>query len=341
MTLWISMALMCLVAAGFIALPLYRDRKRLAPNTTLIVVVVLAAAAGLYAYQGNPDVPSGRSDPGHDMEELVASLEQRVTESPDDLNGWIMLGRTNLAMQKFGAAVTAFERAVELEGSSNAQTLVSLAESLLARDGSSLQGRPAALVESALALDPNNPQALFYTGINAANLGDTELAASRWEKLMGLNPPPEIRAILEQNIALWRGESVPPTAPAEPAPAPTVDAVPEDAIAVINVSADDATIADLGLAASVFVIARDPAQPSPPIAVTRLSVSDLPMAVGLGDGNSMVQGRMSSMFPEFEVVVRATKSGQPMAQPGDWYASTIVRPAEQSAVDLTIDQQVP
>ena len=335
------MALMGVVAAVFIALPVYRDRERLAPNTTLIVVVVLAASAGLYAYQGSPDIPSGRGDPGHDMAQLVASLEQRLAQTPDDLNSWTMLGRTNLSMQRFDKAVTAFERAVELEDSSNAQTLVSLAEALLARDGGGVTGRPAALVESALALDPNNPQALFYSGINAANLGDTALAASRWEKLMGLNPPPEIRSILEQNIATWRGEPAPAMAMQPPVTEPQPTAVPDDAIAVVNVSADDATIADLGLAASIFVIARDPAQPSPPIAVTRLSVADLPAAVSLGDNNSMVQGRMLSMFPEFEVVVRATKSGQPMAQSGDWFASGLIRPAEQSAIDLTIDQQVP
>ncbi len=333
------MALMGVVAAVFIALPLYRDRNRLAPNTTLIIVVVLAASAGLYAYQGSPDIPSGRGDDGHDIAQLVASLEERVARTPDDLNGWIMLGRTNLSMQRFDKAVTAFERAAEIEDSSNAQTLVSLAEALLARDGGGVQGRPAALIESALALDPNNPQALFYGGINVANLGDTELAASRWERLMGLNPPPEIRSILEQNIATWRGEPAPPAE--QPVAQPQPAEVPEDAIAVVNVSADDATIADLGLAASIFVIARDPAQPSPPIAVRRLAVADLPAAVSLGDSNSMVQGRMLSMFPEFEVVVRATKSGQPMAQSGDWFASALIRPAELSAIDLKIDQQVP
>ena len=338
MGLWISMALMCLLAAVFIALPLYRDQKRLAPNTTLLLVVVGVAAAALYAYQGSPGVPSGRSNPGHDMQELVATLEQRVAESPDDVKSWVTLGRTNLSLQRFPEAVTAFERVADLENSSNAQTLVSLAEALIARDGGGVTGRPAALVESALAIDPNNPQALFYSGINAANLGDTDLAASRWEKLTGLNPPPEIRAILDQKIAEWRGEAVTPVAETvQPVPQQQAD---EGAIVVANISAADATIADLGAGAAVFVIARDPAQPSPPIAVRRLSVGELPAAVSLGDSHSMVQGRMLSMFPEFEIVVRASRSGQPMSQPGDWFSSAIVRPAENSSVDMAIDQQV-
>ena len=46
--------------------------------------------------------------------------------------------------------------------------------------------RAATDAEQALALDPNNPQALFYGGIGAANNGDTELAAVRWSQLQGL-----------------------------------------------------------------------------------------------------------------------------------------------------------
>ncbi len=333
MILWISMALMCLVAAVFIALPTYRENKRLAPNTTLLVVVVLAAAAGLYVYQGSPDIPSGRGEAGHGMEELVASLEARLEKQPDDSSGWIMLGRTNLNMGRYGDAVTALERAVELENSGNAQTLVTLAEALMARDRTSVVGAPAALAESALAIEPNNPQALFYGGIAAANKGDTGLAANRWEQLMGLNPPDEIRTILEQNISQWRGETRTP----EPAPEA---AQPPDAIVTANVTVSDAASSAINGDAAVFVIARDPAAPSPPIAVVRLQLSELPTAVALSDRNSMVQGRSLSGFEEFEVLVRASVSGQPMAQPGDWFTSAMVRPAERDSVDLNIDQQV-
>jgi cytochrome c-type biogenesis protein CcmH len=339
MALWISLALMCLVAAVFIALPLYRDRKRLAPNTTLIVVVVLMAAAGLYAYQGNPGIPSGRGDSGHSMEELIVSLEKRLAAQPDDLNGWVMLGRSNLNMRRYSAAVTAFQRAVDLENGTNAQTIVSLAEATMARDQSGVGGEAAALVETALALDPNNPQALFYGGIAAANNGDTDLAAIRWGQLQGLNPPPEIQQILDDKIAEWRGEPVAQTSPQGGMPAQQA-AAPTDAIVTANVALADAAAAAIDGDATVFVIARDPAQPSPPIAVTRLRLSELPKAVQLGDQNSMVAGRSLSGFPEFELLVRVSLSGQPVARPGDWFASVIVNPSERDVVDVSVDQQV-
>jgi cytochrome c-type biogenesis protein CcmH len=93
--------------------------------------------------------------------------------------------------------------------------------------------------------------------------------------------------------------------------------------------------------AGVFIIARDPAAPSPPIAVTRRQLSDLPTIVHLGDSESMVQGRNLSMFEQFELVARISLSGQPGAQSGDWYGSVIVTPAEENTVTLAISEQVP
>ncbi len=92
--------------------------------------------------------------------------------------------------------------------------------------------------------------------------------------------------------------------------------------------------------ANVFLIARDPAQPSPPIAVSRLRVSELPSVVSLGDEQSMVAGRSLSGFEEFELLARVSLSGGPAAAPGDWFGTLLVRPAESNSVFLSIDRQV-
>ena len=92
--------------------------------------------------------------------------------------------------------------------------------------------------------------------------------------------------------------------------------------------------------AIVFVIARDPAQPSPPIAVTRRRLAELPAVVQLGDQESMVPGRELSGFEEFELIARVSLSGQPVSQPGDWFGSVIVKPAENGSIALSIDTPV-
>jgi cytochrome c-type biogenesis protein CcmH len=127
------------------------------------------------------------------------------------------------------------------------------------------------------------------------------------------------------------------TAPAPAAPGATGAGI----VVTADVSVSAAAIAALPADATVFIIARDPAQPSPPIAVTRRRLSELPDVVELGDRDSMIPGRTLSGFAEFELVARVSLSGQPIARTGDWFAAQLVRPAENDAVTLSIATQVP
>lgn len=333
MMLWLSIAVLCLLATLFVAWPLYRHEQRLSPLIAGCVLLIVGMSVGLYAHRGQSDIPSvSSSDAAPDVEAMVASLAARMQDEPDNIEGWKMLGRSYMSLQDFAAAVTAYERAVELENSEQAQTLVDLGAAILARDNARIEGRTSALFESALAIEPNNPSALFYGGIAALNRGNTDLAADRWEILLSLNPPENIRGVLEQRIAEWRGEPPPSAAPAAEQAGPVVTAR-------IEVSAG---IADqLPADASVFIIARDPAQPSPPIAVTRRRLSELPAVITLGDSDAMIPGRNLSAFPEFEIVARVSISGEPVAQSGDWFTAVIVKPAESNELSLSIDQQVP
>ncbi|MBU2677778.1 MAG: hypothetical protein KJP16_11910 [Gammaproteobacteria bacterium] len=350
MTFWIIAALLCLVAVGFGAWPLYRESRRLTPLLAIVIVSTVAVSVGLYSRIGSPDVPSAgaESDTLPDMESAIASLQQRLAKNPDDINGWNMLARSYMTLQRFDDAVASYERVMELEDGQNAQTLVDLALAIVSRDGTAIEGRTLALVENALALDPNNPAALFYSGIASANRGDTETAATRWEVLLGLNPPPEIRSILEQRVAEWRGvpiessePSVADTGPATPSASMGAPAADPDAVVTARIALSDEALSALTADANVFVIARDPAQPSPPIAVDRVRLSDLPAVVSLGDTQSMVEGRSLSGFAEFELLARVSVSGSPAASSGDWFGTMIVRPADKAAVFLAIDRQVP
>lgn len=346
MTLWITLGVMCLFAALFIALPLYRRQQQLSSLIVASVVFVVAVSAGLYARQGSPNLESVAANGGQqsvpDVEEMVIALAARLENNPDDLAGWKMLGRSSMTLQDYVRAADAFERANAIESSSNSQTLVELGEALLARDSARIDGRIAALFENALALEPNNATALFYGGIGALNAGNNFLAADRWETLLGLDPPAEIQQVLIQRIAEWRGESLPtaPAAAAEPAsqPAPIENA---DFIISADISLSAIAAESLPADATVFVIARDPGQPGPPIAVTRRRLSELPDTIQLDDSDSMIPGRSLSGFPQFELVARVSLSGQPVQQSGDWFGAQIVKPEENARITLSIDQRVP
>lgn len=331
--LYFALAVMCLLAIAFATLPLAKDISRQKQLAVIAVVFIVAASAGLYNFTGSPDVPSGAGQQP-DVDAMVASLATRLERQPEDINGWKMLGRSYMTLGNFSGAVAAFERAVELESAQNAQTLVSLGVALAQSGGQQLSPRTISVFENALALEPNNQEALFWSGIGAFNRGDADLAADRWERLLATNPPPEIAAIVEQRIAVWRGEPVPTVT--APAPAPT----DSGAVVRASVSVSDAASAALPTDATLFVIARDPAQPSPPIAVTRRRLSELPTVIELGDRDSMIPGRSLSGFAEFELIARVSVSGSPAAQTGDWFASSIVRPGDVADVALSINEEV-
>jgi cytochrome c-type biogenesis protein CcmH len=346
MTFWIVLIVLCLLAILFSVWPLWKASHKLSPLVALVIVFTVSLAAGMYDSIGSPNVPSGRS--GNDtnaaaMDEVLASLKARLAQNPDDIGGWKMLGRSQAALNNFAGAAEAYEKAMALESGQNSQTLVDLSLAIAQRDKKPLVGRSSELLESALVLEPNNGAALYYGGMAAANRGDTAIAADRWELLLGLNPPPEIIDSLQQNIAIWRGETM-SQIEEKPAPKSEVSATeptPVDAIISANVTLSPDAMAAISTDAIVFIIARDPQQPAPPIAVTRKRVSELPGVVALTDAQSMVAGRDLSAFNEIELLARVSLSGGPAAASGDWFGSMIVRPAETPSVSLTINKKVP
>ncbi len=331
MILWIALGALCLLALAFGVWPIFHHSRRLTPLLAGVIIFVVASSTSLYYTIGNPGVPSGAGTMP-DIDAMVASLAARLEENPDDVNGWKMLGRSYKTMQNFDAAVAAFERAMEIEGGQNAQTLVELALALVDREGGTVSAHAEALLESALALDPNDPNALFYSGFAAARRSDTDLAADRWEMLSGLNAPPEIQEVLQQKIAEWRGE---------PAPVVTQPIEQLEFVVRVNVSLSAAARAAISGDATVYVIARDPVQPGPPIAVARRRLSELPMVVELSDRDAMIPGRSLSGFSQFELLARVSTSGNPIAQSGDWFGASMFRSGDDKAVDLVIDQQTP
>lgn len=330
MTLWIALGALSLLAVLFVVWPIYKHTRRVSMLLVAPIIFLVALSSGLYYSIGSPSVPSGAGS-APDINEMVSSLAARLESEPNDVNGWLMLGRTHATLEDYPASISAYEKAMALENAQNAQTLVSLALVLIEQNEGAIDGRATGLLENALALEPNNENALFYSGFAAASRGETLLAADRWEILLGLNAPAEIRDLLQGRINEWRG--------VEPTP---VQAVPVEQVGIIlaaNVSVSEEALAALPETASVFIIARDPQQPSPPIAVTRRQLDELPTKIELSDKDSMVPGRSLSNFAEFELLARVSVSGNPIAQAGDWYGIKTVSKGDE-VVDLVVDTAV-
>jgi len=331
--LWILIAVMLTAAVLFVAVPLYRAKKQ--PSLTMLVsiVAVIALSAAIYSQIGTPNPGIQAAEEQHDMEAMVATLAERLQQNPNDLSGWKMLGRSYFNLRNFPGAIQAFEKAVELESGQDAQTLTDLGEAVLYSDGATIVGRAGELFENALALSPNNPKALFYAGMAAVQRGDKELGADRLEALLATSPPPNVQDILRQQIAELRGTS----------PAPVAEPVAETPSAglSISVSLGDSALAAKLADSTVFIIVRDPQQPSPPIAAVRRRLSELPTVVDISDSDAMIPGRVPSGFARLEIIARVSLAGQPVAASGDWFGDAVIETADSTEVQITIDQQVP
>ena len=338
---WIITGVMLAVAALFVAVPMYRRERKVSLASAAAMALVATVSAGMYLQTGSPGTQSGRGESAAgelpDIQQMVDSLAARLQENPDDLAGWKMLGRSYLQLQNFPGAVAAFEKAVEMEASQNGQTLADLGEAVLMSDQRALLGRAGELFENALAISPNNPKALFYSGMAAVQRGNNALAAERWEALLATSPPQNVQDVLRQRIAELRGE-VPPVAAAPAAPASTAQPDPVVSVAVsLGETASAANLPD----ATVFIIARDPDQPSPPIAAVRRRLSELPADIPIGDADAMIPGRVPSGFDNLEIVARVSLTGQPVAQAGDWFGQRQVDTTATDRIEIVIDQQVP
>src|SRR5580692_10925258 len=181
-------AVMVLAIAALLAVPLLSRRPPTpqSPRMALAVLIVLAAgAAGLYATFSNWNWSSAKTATADGSpQSMVATLARRLAKDPNDLNGWLLLGRSYSVLEETPLAVRAYERANALAKGQNADALLGLAEALISQDASQLTGRAGDLVEQALLLAPQSPKALFYGAAAAIQRKQLPLARQRFVALL-------------------------------------------------------------------------------------------------------------------------------------------------------------
>lgn len=142
-----------------------RSKQRWRTVIAVLVVAVPSVATGVYLI--NVSVPVTRlaqvaatSPPANGMpldpREMVARLEARLQQSPDDFAGWMRLGRSYGVLGRFDDAKRAFERAYPL----------------MPKD-----------------YRPETPDSLWFLGLAAHNAGRTQHALQLWNTLLARMPP--------------------------------------------------------------------------------------------------------------------------------------------------------
>ncbi len=224
--------------------------------------LVPTLAATLYGVIGRPDLPDlpiasrtiapGETPGQPDVQQMVARLEQRLAEAPEDLEGWLMLGRSRGVLGDLPGATEALRRAAGL-APDDPRAVGGLGESLTALAGGTVTPEAKTLFTKLAVIEPGDPRPGFYLGWADHQAGRFQAALDRWRQLLAASPadapwrPQVIEAM--QTAATQLGidpatvagaESAPPAA-SSGAPQPSAEDMadaaamaPEDRMAMIR-----------------------------------------------------------------------------------------------------------
>ena len=317
--------------------------------------ILPVAAFGLYFWLGNPTslieiaAAPTRSEPKlnpnapmreHDIQKMVQQAEAKVKDNPKDGDAWAILAKTYAAMGRWPESWKSYQFAIDLLPE-NAALLSGQAEALAVLNGRVLQGRPMELVNRALQLDPNDIKGLELAGFNAFQEKNFAQAATYLQNLHRQLPP---EAPFAKNILAAINEAQRLAAGGAPANlaeqgAPTA---PPASNVTIRGSLEITPELKGKLAQNdvIFLFAR-PIQGGPPVAAVRGPAIRLPMDFELSDRLAMNPDNLLSQHKEVVLVARVSKSGGPMAQPGDLEGSVSGVKVGASGVTIVIDKLVP
>jgi len=309
----------------------------------IAAIVVPIAAVGLYlgitSYPWRGEGPSAAPAPQpSSIEEAIAKIEARLATHPDDATGWRMLGRSRVMTGQYPQAVTAYDKAIALTGGLDPGLRLDLAEALVLTSDAVEQGRARQLVDEVLESDPANQKALWYSGVIALRNDDSATAKQRFRALLAQEPPGEIRGILETQLAALEG--VTPAQGSGDSAAVSASLAARGRTILVAVSIDEGLASRLRTVVPVFVSARQPGIPGPPLAAVRLTSDALPATVELSDANAMIEGRNLSSVTEVEVSARVAFGGTAITAPGDLVGSARSRRSSQEKIAITIDREV-
>ncbi len=283
----------------------------------LLPMVIVVA----YLSLGQPDMLNESTSPSasapNTMEASIQKLAERLKEHPDDVEGWILLGRSLEATRQFERAATAYEFALK-QTPDNVEIKAFYAEALAEANEGRLMGKPLQLVQEILAQDPLNKTALWMAGIAAAEQGNPGQAVAYWQTLKQQLPAdsPDISQI-DGYIAEVQGKSA-PAASARPETGKTASAASTTKRIQVAVTLASPLAAKAQPDDAVFIFARAAEGPPMPLAVVRKQVRDLPIEVTLDDSMSMMPGRNLSSVDRIVLGARISKSGKPTSSPGDF-----------------------
>lgn len=306
----------------------------------VIVTYLMLGDIDMVSIQVDKKEQQSNQEKMHSIEEMVAKLSANLQEQPDNGEGWKLLARTYLMMNRIQDAVHAYQNARKYIGD-DPQLLADYAEALIMANNNSYSEEAENLINLSLQANPDEPKALWIAGFSSFERGDIAKTLHYWEQLLNVLPPgsDETQSLLE-NINKIKQNA----AAISPDRGIAVTQVTDSSMTAIDVqvSLASALLEKADPEDTVFIFARASEGPRMPLAIVRKQVKDLPVRVTLDDSTAMSPAMRLSKFKQVVISARISKSGDATPSSGDLSGSSAaIQLGKVTGVNITIDQILP
>jgi cytochrome c-type biogenesis protein CcmH len=298
----------------------------------LPIAAVTIAAAGVYVWleksrsappvaAENPQAAEtgARKVDTAQIEQQLTALAAEVAKNPMNGEAWANLARTHSQKGQHAQAADAYAKAAAILPP-DASLFGDWADSYVVAHNRQWDDTSRGLIKRALAADPKHLKSLSLAATDAFDSADYAGAISYWKRMKDAAAnDASVKKYAEDNIAeataVMSGKAVASTVPA--GAEPTTGAKAGSGAIAGTVVIGEKLKGKVSPTDTVFILAKTAEGQGPPLAAKRYTVADLPVEFRLDDDASMIPGQGLSRVIEAVVVARVSKSGNPVAQPGD------------------------
>lgn len=271
---------------------------------------------------------SGHPGDNSSMKARIAELEEKLKSDPEDLDGWVLLARSQAALGRYGDSAASLKQALK-RAPGHPVLLADLADMVAMNNNKNLLGEPEQYIQEALKNDPTNEKAIALAATAAEQAGNKAQAAAYWKRLEEVQQQALARQ-QQQNQANAGVSSQPVAEP--PGASQQGDTLVQTQVVVP---------ADFSVGqnpnAALFVFIKPQAGPGMPLAVVRVPASAIKIgvnAVRFSSGDFIQGGSVATLPDKVFVQARLAMSGTPAPSAQDLTSEWVG--LNKSALDKTV-----
>jgi len=252
-------------------------------------------------------------------QEIVDGLIKHSAKDETNLDTRVLLARNAVNIGDYDTAIKHFRLVLEAQPQA-AQIMVEMAQAIFVQANNNVVPVVSILVERALALQPDNVMGLSLQGIAHFQTGAYQKSIAVWERAIGLYPPGSANGAALQNGIVQARARLADNVVANERSSIESEQGSADKNTSVTVNVSLASNVSYKPDAMVFVYARAWAGGKLPLAITRVSASDLPISIKLDNTMAMSPEFNLSSAKTIQLVARVSETGNAIAAEGDWEA---------------------